>query len=91
MSTLELSTWPAGHETLARALVEALPGAHHAREIPRVRPASVPQPNCHDAVDAWLATHPGTQAVRGWLGVLTVGPQLLRSANSANHAQRSCQ
>jgi hypothetical protein len=34
-----------------------------------VRPAATPRHNCHDAVDAWIATHTGTQAVRGWLAL----------------------
>ncbi|REG58837.1 hypothetical protein B0G80_1553 [Paraburkholderia sp. BL6669N2] len=33
-------------------------------------------PNCHDAVDAWTATHAGTQPVRGWLVVETEGAPL---------------
>ncbi|HEX7906645.1 MAG TPA: hypothetical protein VF534_00950 [Paraburkholderia sp.] len=77
-----LSTYPGGLETLARALVEALPAARRAREILRVRAAVAPKPNCHDAVDAWVGTHPGTQAVHGWLAVASGAPQLLFCAHS---------
>ncbi|WP_143048452.1 hypothetical protein [Burkholderia sp. WP9] len=74
---------------LARALVGALPAAQMGREIPRVRPAVVPRPNCHDAVDAWVATHSETQAVQGWLALVTFGPQLLLCAHSVvRHADR---
>lgn len=67
---------------LARALVGASARCPTGREIPRVRPAVTPRPNCHDAVDPWVATHPESQAVRGWLAVVTDGPQLLLCAHS---------
>ncbi|MGF6766271.1 hypothetical protein P3T24_006617 [Paraburkholderia sp. GAS33] len=67
MSTCISHTHPVGHESLAVALVDGLVAARRARPIRHVRPAATPRSNCHDAVDAWLATHTGTQAVRGWL------------------------
>jgi len=67
MSTRVSHTHPAGNEPLAIALVDGVVAARRARRIQHVRPASSQQQNCHDAVDAWIATHTGTQAVRGWL------------------------
>ena len=67
MSTRVSHTHPAGNEPLAIALVDGLAAARRARPIRHVRPAATPRQNCHDAVDAWIASHTGTQAVRGWL------------------------
>jgi len=67
MSTHVFHTHPAGNEPLAIVLVDGLAAAQRARPIRHVRPAATPRQNCHDTVDAWIATRTGTQAVRGWL------------------------
>ncbi|SFT82812.1 hypothetical protein [Paraburkholderia aspalathi] len=69
MSTRVSYTHPIGHEPLATALVDELAAARRARPTQHVRPAATSRPNCHDAVDAWIAAHAGTQAVRGWLAL----------------------
>lgn len=69
MSTRVSHTHPAGNEPLAIALLDTLAAARRARPIRHVRPAATPRSNCHDAVDAWIATHTGTQAMRGWLAL----------------------
>lgn len=61
-----LHTTPPGFESLAMALLDGLAAARGRRSVQRLRPAATPKPNCHDAVDVWVATHPGAQAVRGW-------------------------
>lgn len=73
---------PTANEALAHALVDMLPAARRTHEIPRTRPGGIPKANCHDMVDAWVATHPGTEAVRGWLAVMTDGPGWLFCAHS---------
>ncbi|MBN3785562.1 hypothetical protein [Burkholderia sp. Ac-20353] len=69
MSARVSHTHPIGNEHLAVALIDGLAAARRARTIQHVRPVVTPRPNCHDAVDAWIATHTGAQAVRGWLAL----------------------
>lgn len=67
MTTRRYTTRPAGHEALAVALLGALAAARRALPPRSLRAPATPKPNCHDAVDAWIATHSGAQAVRGWI------------------------
>lgn len=67
MSSGSISTYPAGHESLASALLDGLAAARRADSARHARATVAPKPNCHDAVDAWVSLHPGTQAVRGWV------------------------
>ncbi|KAF1060751.1 hypothetical protein [Burkholderia gladioli] len=67
MSISRVLTRPAGHEALGAALLTGLPAARRARRPRHVRAPTTDKPNCHDAVDAWLGSHSGALAVRGWL------------------------
>ncbi|WP_448168612.1 cyclodeaminase/cyclohydrolase family protein [Burkholderia ambifaria] len=60
-------THPEGHEALAIAVLDGLAAARQARPIEHARAPAAPKPNCHDAVDVWITSHVGSQAVRGWL------------------------
>jgi methenyltetrahydrofolate cyclohydrolase len=60
-------THPAGYEALASAVIGELANAQQTQRALHVRPPSQPKLNCHDAVDAWIASHPGAEPVRGWL------------------------
>ncbi len=82
MRTRVSHTHPSGNESLATALVDGLAAVRRARPIQHVRPAATPRPNCHDAVDGWVATHTGTQAVRGWLALEQDGASLRFVAHS---------
>ncbi len=82
MRTRVSHTHPIGNESLATALVDGLAAARRARPIQHVRPAAQPRPNCHDAVDAWVATHTGTHAVRGWLAIELDGASVRFVAHS---------
>jgi hypothetical protein len=82
MSSPTVSTVPPGHESLAAALVSGLAAARRARPAQHVRVPAHPKPNCHDAVDAWVSTHAGTQAVRGWLAVSLESGTVRFSAHS---------
>jgi hypothetical protein len=75
-------THPSGHEALANALLSGLAAARRARPAHHVRVPAAPKPNCHDAVDAWVSTHAGTLAVRGWLAVALDGAPLRFVAHS---------
>lgn len=69
MTMRRYTTHPAGHETLAMALLDALSVARRALPPRPLRAPTAPKPNCHDAVDAWIARNPGAQPVRGWLAI----------------------